>query len=222
MRPLQLLLLTGSLIAQVASASASSMRAGFACADITPEIGMERPGGYGKAVHKAFHDACKVRASVFDNGRKVVAIVGLDLLMIPRGLVLAARADIEKATGITGDAVLLCASHSHSSGPIGMVQPGEYDAAPDLVKRLAYAESSCADPRFLRRVQEAIVEAVTAAYRERRPARLGFGVGVEDKVSFNRRIRMKSGVTWTNPGTANPDIVEYAGPIDPQVGVIGA
>jgi neutral ceramidase len=103
------------------------VKVGFAETDITPDIGMEQPGGYGKSFHRTFHDACKVRAVVFDDGKQRVALVGLDTLAVPRYTVLEARAEIAKRCGIKPEAVLVGASHSHSSGPVGMVQPGEYD-----------------------------------------------------------------------------------------------
>lgn len=218
---LVLVSLTSAIIAQQ-PALTSSIKAGFAYRDITPDIGMEQPGGYGKSFHKTFHDACKVRAAVFDDGKKAVAVVGLDLLAIPRNIVLEARAGIERVTPIKGDSVLVCASHSHSSGPIGMVQPGEYEGASELVKRLAYDESSMADKGFLQHLTKQIIEGVRLAYAARVPVQVGFGFGHEDKVSFNRRMKMKNGLAWSHPGAGNPDIVDYAGPIDPQVGVIGA
>ncbi len=200
----------------------SKVKAGFAYRDITPDIGMEQPGGYGKSFHRSFHDACKVRVAVFDDGKRKIAVVGLDSLVVPRQIVTGARAAIEKACGITPDAVLIAASHSHSSGPVGMVMPGEYDGASDLIKRLAYEESSCADPGYLTRVQAEIVAGVKLADQMKVPAQIGFGFGHEDKVAFNRRIRMKNGQSWSHPGAGNPEIEGYAGPIDPQVGVIGA
>jgi hypothetical protein len=65
------------------------------------------------------------------------------------------------------------------------------------------------------------VEAVVAAHEARRAGTASFGFGREETVAFNRRIRMKDGLSFSHPGKGNPDNVEFAGPVDPQVGVIG-
>jgi hypothetical protein len=214
-------------LVQIASAQAktdekSQLTVGFAERDITPEIGMEQPGGYGKAFHRTFHDPCKVRASVWSDGEARVALVGLDALLIRRETVEKVRREIQKRCGIAEDAILISASHSHSSGPVGMVMPGEFDRASPLVQKLAYEKSSCADPKYLELVERQLVEAVVAADAARAPARVGVGKGIEDKVAFNRRFRMKNGLTMTHPRQGNPDIIEPAGPTDPEVGVVGA
>jgi hypothetical protein len=199
----------------------AGLRAGFAERDITPEIGMEVPGGYGKVFAKRIHDPCKVRAVVFDDGQRRVALVGVDALSFHRLIAVDVRAAIHARCGIEPDAILIGASHSHSSGPIAGVMPGEFDHASELVKDLAYNKSICVDPKYLATFREALVEAVVAADAARVDVTAGFGTGTEGTVAFNRRIKMKNGLAFSHPAKGNPDNVAYAGPTDPQVGVIG-
>ncbi|MDF1738053.1 MAG: hypothetical protein P1U86_02745 [Verrucomicrobiales bacterium] len=200
---------------------AETVKTGFADWDISPDIGMERPGGYSKGYHTRFHDTCKARAVVFESGDKSTALVGLDALFIDERHVAAARNRISELTGIPAESILIGASHSHSSGPTGMVIPGDLDHASELVQDLAYEQSSAADPVYVARMIDGIVAAVSRAWETRSELGLAFGSGSEEKVSFNRRWRMKNGQTATHPRFGNPDMVETAGPIDPEVGVIG-
>lgn len=218
MKRLLILVLTTCICA---SSHSAPIKAGFAERDITPKIGMERPGGYGKVFHRTFHDACKARAAVFDDGNKAVALVGLDALFIRKPSVDRVRAAIAARTGIRPGGVLIGASHSHSSGPVGMILPGEFDHASEWIQELAYKQSSVADPVYLKQMEQGIIEAVVEAFESRQTAQIGFGRGHEGEVQFNRRFHMKNGLTYTHPRYGNPDMLEPAGPIDPEVGVIG-
>jgi neutral ceramidase len=104
---------------------------------------------------------------------------------------------------------------------IGMEAPGNYDQASPLVKDLATQKTIVSNPGYTQLLKRQIVEAVVGADTARADAKLAVGFGHEDQVSFNRRFRMKSGLTFSHPGAGNPDILNYAGPIDPQVGVVG-
>jgi neutral ceramidase len=197
-------------------------KAGFAERDITPEVGMEAPGGYGKSYHRSIHDPCKVRASVFDDGTSRVAIVGIDAIGIRRDTVVKVRRAVHERTGLDPNSILIGASHSHSSGPIAWIRRGEFDHASPLVQRLAYEQATLVNPEYLARVELALIEAICSAYDTRTAARAGVGRGVADRVAFNRRFVMRDGRTVTHPGLGNPEIVAPAGPVDPEVGVIGA
>jgi hypothetical protein len=204
------------------SLSATPVKTGFGEVDISPDIGMERPGGYGKGYHQAFHDPCKARAVVFDNGEKPVALVGLDALIVVKPHVEEVRKRVAQETDIAPEAIMIGASHSHSSGPTGMIQQGDLDHADELVQDLAYDQSSSADPIYVERMIDGITRAIIHAWETRSDLSVGFGRGEEDSISFNRRWRMKNGLTFTHPRYGNPDTIETAGPIDPEVGVIAA
>ncbi len=197
------------------------MKAGYAEGDISPEIGMEQPGNYGKSYHTTFHDPCKVRVSVLEDGATKLALIGVDALALYPPLITNVREQINAVCGIPPENILIGASHSHSSGPTAMVQPGEFDHADEFVQFLAYEKSSCADPNYLDLVEKQLVKTTCEALSSIQEVTMGIGIGKEDKVSFNRRFRMKNGSTYTHPGQLNPDILEVAGPIDPDVGVIG-
>ena len=183
--------------------------------DITPAIGSEIPGNYLKQFHKALHDPCKVRAAYLEGNGKSVCLVGLDALMVPRHLVEKIRARLP------GVELMIGASHSHSSGPVGMVQPGEYDHASPEIQELAYKLSSAADAKYLKHVEDQTVLAVESARSNARATLWGFGAGKEEAAIFNRRFRMKNGLSVTHPRPGNPDIVAPAGPVDGTVTVLG-
>ena len=61
--------------------------------------------------------------------------------------------------------------------------PGEFDDASPLVQRLAYEESTCVDPKYLARVEQALIDAICEANDRRVVGPGGRGQGVESRRS---------------------------------------
>jgi hypothetical protein len=199
------------------------MKAGFFETDITPAIGMEQPGGYGKMYVKSFRDSLKVRASVFSDGNETVALVGIDSCVIQSAEpVKIIRKEVEKRIGINGAAIMMGASHTHAGGPFFGFRQDEYADAPVLIRELVSKYSTETDPLYYDYVIGQSVTAICEAYRRMEDVLVSCGSGYEDKVAFNRRLKMKQGRAYTHPGKGNPDIVGFAGPVDPEVGVLVA
>ena len=190
-------------VSATVAAAESTLRAGFARTDITPEVGMEVPGGFAKSFNKGIHDPLWVEAACFDHGAVKLAVVGVDLIMIPAEVVYSARAQAEARCGMPAANIMVGASHTHNGGPV------------------VDCFSVASDPAYCRLVAERIADTVVKACESMVAVRVGVGSGQEDTVGFNRRFRMKDGSVKTHPGKMNPDIVEPAGPIDPEVAVIG-
>lgn len=197
-----------------ASPTAGVLRAGAAASVITPPLGTSINGYFNDRAAQHVHDELHARALVLDDGQTRLAIVVCDSCMIPRSVMDAAKQQIAKRSGIAADRILISATHTHT--------------APSCVSIF----QSDADTNYQAFLEVRIADAVQRAVNHLAPAKIGWGVGrVPDQV-FNRRWRMKPGTVPPNPfgGTndlvkmnppvASPDLMEPAGPTDPEVSVV--
>jgi len=198
------------------------IKAGFFETDITPSIGMERPATYHKLYHTAIHDPLKARVVVLDDGQERIAMIGVDTGMLRDLTVPKIRAAIKEKCGIPEKNILLAASHTHAGGSLCGFSAEELKDAPKLIRQLALKESISLDVDYEKHVINQIMTAVCMAEKLKQRVKLAIGRGFEDKAVFNRCFRMKNGRIATHPGKGNPGIVEPAGPVDPEVGVIAA
>jgi hypothetical protein len=190
----------------VAAEKNGEFRVGFGASDITPPLETRILGGFNRLMAKGVHDKLWVAACVVTDGHSSVALVGTDTLFMPRTIVEHARRLIQNETGISGEHVLIGASHTHHGGYVGRDPENDREA------------------HYLDQLPKSIATAVCEAWKGLRPAKVGIGVGKEDSITFNRRFLMRDGRVITHPGKPgtphHQDIVCPAGPIDPDVGVL--
>lgn len=193
------------------------LKAGAATSNITPEIGLDIIGGFAPIPSTNIHDELHARCLVLDDGHTKIALVVCDLLGISRSLSLSAREQIEKATGIPPENVMISGTHTHS-------------ATSALGERWYNSDQELDD--YQKFVAHRISDGVRRAVHNVRPAQVGFGsVDVPEHV-FNRRWFMKEGSpallspfgkvdkVRMNPPGGVPELIEPAGPIDPTVSFI--
>ncbi len=103
------------------------MKAGFYFTDITPALGMERPGSYIKRYIHAIGDRLNARAAVFESNGERIALAGLDTAGIRSSeTARMIREEVESRCGIPESNVLVAASHTHSGGAFIGFLPEEF------------------------------------------------------------------------------------------------
>ncbi|PPL03909.1 neutral/alkaline non-lysosomal ceramidase N-terminal domain-containing protein [Parapedobacter indicus] len=194
-------------------------RAGASISNITPYLGGGIVGNFGIPPEaKNVHDQLHARALVLDDGTTKLAFVVSDNISIAREVYDEAKRIIHKRTGIPPEHVLTSSTHTHSAT----------SAQGDGALRRAWNFGKPLD-EYQQFVAHRIADGVAIALEHLGPARIGWGaVNVPEHV-FNRRWKMKKPVinpfggmdaVKMNPGIGNPDLVEPAGPTDPEVSFI--
>ena len=188
-------------------------RAGAATSNITPKIGTSINGNMKDGLIKQIHDDTHARAIVLDDGKTKLAILTVDLCMIYKEELDAAKQRANEITGIPVQNMMISATHTHSGGTACSV----FQSDPDK--------------DYLKFLRERIADAVVRANNNLVPARIGWAVGNEPSQVFNRRWKMKPGKPLMNPfgtedqvkmnpGVGNPDRLEPSGPTDPELPII--
>lgn len=171
------------------------LKAGAAQLDITPPLGIGLRGYFEERTATTVHDPLLVRSFALESEGGAIALAVCDLIGLRRKYIDQAKQRIAETTGLQPEQVMVACTHTHTGPHTG-------------------------DDEYTQFVVGRIADAVRIAWDRREPAQVGWGRGEESRVVFNRRYRMRDGTVQTNPGVGNPDVVEPAGPVDPEVGVL--
>lgn len=180
------------------SAGSHHVRAGTARIEITSQ-----------APDARILDPLYAKALVLEDGKTTLVLLTMDVTAIggrkiscnllpdvSEDFLPNLRQRIESELHIPGKNVLVNASHTH---PLGKML--------------------CDDQEQLKRA----FAVVKQAQENLAPARIGSGIGHNDRISMNRNIQMKNGGHWTirhtNP-TPNDQEVRDVSPFDPSIGII--
>lgn len=199
---------------QVEAQTNKVFRAGAAAMDISPWMGISINGNMSDHKGTNLHDPLHARAIVLDDGQTRLAIVVADSCLIYREIFDGAKKLVHEKTGFAPENILMSATHTHSAPASASVF--QTDADKDYQKFLTLR----------------LADAVCQAVNNLQPAKIGWGSGNEPRHVSNRRWKMKPGVinkdlfggtndqVRMNPQPGSPDLLEPAGPTDPEVCVL--
>jgi neutral ceramidase len=208
------ILVGGAAVGVAAEAADPVFRAGTAVVDVTPaSFPVSMTGSFDDRQAKRVEDPLNIRALVLDDGTTRLAIVVCDSCLIPREIMDEAKSRASKSTGIPATNLLVSATHTHTA-----------------VTLLEIARVK-ADPLYNDLLTARIALAIEQAAAALRPAEVAWGVASLPGEVNNRRWKLKPNTIPVNPlgkvdqvqtnaGAGNPNLLEPAGPTDPEVSIL--
>lgn len=191
--------------------SKSIFQAGAASADITPIkgtlIGVDMFSHYARFIH----DPLFAKALVLKQNQTTLAIVIVDICIMPSDLLNAIKNRITARTGIIKQNILLACTHTHGGGDVAGLLGGAVDI------------------NYRTKLPDCIVNAVVMAMERLKPAKIASSSSEINGYSLCRRYFMNDEYTALNPVTKETDalkmnpvgvehlIKEPAGTVDPEM-----
>ncbi|MHB8897198.1 MAG: LamG domain-containing protein [Thermoguttaceae bacterium] len=190
-------------------------RAGAAEVDISPlKLPVLASGGFLERTGTELHDRLFARGLVLDDGRKRLALVVVDTLMMPREMLDEVKREASASTGIPTENILISATHTHTApsvmGALGTGVDKDYAAfLPGKLVECIEKAAAALEPALAGWASVIDQEDTHCRVWIRRPDRIG------DDPFGKPTIR-----AMMHPGYQNPDYLGPCGPADPQLGVL--
>ena len=190
------------------------LQAGAAAVCVTPPEGTSLLGYFMKIGDvKTVHDDLYAKALVLDDGECRIALVICDMTVIGERTFGRAKELIQQRVGLPCENVMMACTHTHSACRVPLLVKGQ-------------------DLRYVDQLVEGLAKSVCLAVENLAPAEVAAGSVDVPEYAFNRRWYMKPesipadpfGVKEDrvrfNPPRGHADLIEPAGPVDPEVSIL--
>lgn len=148
--------------------------AGAAIIDVTPQKPMFLHGyPHVERTSEGTHDPLFASAMIIDDGKNQIGFCAVDVIFITKEITARVREQVQKATGIKGDNLMVSASHTHS-GPV-IFSDIFYD--PVVPK---------ADPKYITYLVNKIVAVYIEAFQNKRVSKIAITTADGSGVGGNR------------------------------------
>ncbi|MCX6901868.1 MAG: hypothetical protein NT105_24565 [Verrucomicrobia bacterium] len=193
----------------------TSLVVGAAKRRITPPLWVPYLTSSGNGTHAPFqsvHDDLFARALVLDDGRDAIAVIAVDfigydnaILGPGRNFTAELRRKVAASTTLKPDAVMLAATHSHSTPEtIGLTPFREVRGVPEWLEN------------HLGELAATVIE----AWRNRVPARAHAGVTKVEGIARYRRIRLRNGKESRQGPLPAPEDVAVPWRLDEELNIL--